>query len=65
MIREAGLWKRGYLKLKIWGYGVERFLNVCGKTGIGIWNVRAEKLEIHGRQEVSGGLENSRMETSK
>ncbi len=65
MIREAGQWKRGYLKLKIWGYGVERFLNVCGKTGIGIWNVRAEKLEIHGRQEVSGGLENSRMETSK
>ena len=33
MIREAGQWKRGYLKLKIWGYGVERFLNVCGKTG--------------------------------
>ena len=43
MIREAGQWKRGYLKLKIWGYGVERFLNVCGKTGIDIWGVRAER----------------------
>ena len=43
MIREAGQWKRGYLKLKIWGYGVERFLNVCGKTGIEIWGVRAER----------------------
>ena len=36
MIREAGQWKRGYLKLKIWGYGVERFLNVGGIAEIGI-----------------------------
>lgn len=53
MIREAGQWKRGYLKLKIWGYGVERFFNVCGKTGIGIWNVRAEREDAQGRQELS------------
>lgn len=46
MIREAGQWKRGYLKLKIRGYGVERFLNVCGKAGIGIWDVRTENAYV-------------------
>ncbi len=43
MIREAGQWKRGYLKLKIWAMAWNVFLNVCGKTGIEIWGVRAER----------------------
>lgn len=30
---------RGYLRIKVWGYSPERFMNLCGNHGIRLWDV--------------------------
>ncbi len=30
---------KGYVQIRVWGYSPERFLNLCGNHGIGIWNI--------------------------
>ncbi len=30
---------RGYVKIRVWGYSPERFLNLCGNKGILLWGI--------------------------
>lgn len=30
---------RGYVKIKVWGYSPERFMNLCGNRNILLWNI--------------------------
>ena len=30
---------RGYVTIRVWGYSVERFLNLCGNHNILVWNI--------------------------
>ena len=43
MIERLGRWAQGYLRLKIQGYGAERFLNLLKSGGLGYWGVRQKK----------------------
>ena len=31
---------RGYLQVRFWGRDVERYLNLCGRNDLLLWNVR-------------------------
>ena len=33
---------KGYLRLKVWGFSPERFMNLCCNNGILIWNIHRE-----------------------
>lgn len=33
-------WLKGYVKIKLWGYSPERFMNLCTNSGILLWNVK-------------------------
>ena len=30
---------QGYLKIRVWGYSPERFMNLCGSRGIMLWDI--------------------------
>ena len=30
---------RGYVRIRVWGYSPERFLNLCGNKGILLWGI--------------------------
>ena len=30
---------RGYLRIKVWGYSPERFMNLCGNRDILLWDI--------------------------
>ena len=30
---------KGYLKIKVWGYSPERFMNLCSNRNILLWNI--------------------------
>ena len=30
---------RGYVKIKVWGYSPERFINLCGNRNILLWDI--------------------------
>ena len=32
-------WIKGYVKIKIWGYAPERFMNLCTNAGIMLWEI--------------------------
>ena len=33
---------RGYLRIRVWGFSPERFMNLCSNKGILIWNIVRE-----------------------
>lgn len=33
---------RGYLRIRVWGFSPERFMNLCGNKGILLWNIVRE-----------------------
>lgn len=39
---------KGYLRVRVWGFSPERFMNLCARKGIYLWNVRrnAEDIEL-------------------
>ena len=34
---------KGYVKIKIWGFAPERFLNLCSRRNIMLWEIQKEK----------------------
>ena len=43
MTEKASRWAKGYLGLRIRGYGAERFFNLLKTAGIPYWNLRQKK----------------------
>ena len=35
---------KGYLRIKVWGFSPERFINLCGNKDILLWDIVKEDL---------------------
>lgn len=48
LFKDLNHWYTGYLRIRVTGFGVERFLNLCCANKLEIWDLRPGKNEIHG-----------------
>ena len=32
-------WIKGYVRIRVWGYSPERFMNLCTNAGILLWDI--------------------------
>lgn len=33
---------RGYVKIRVWGFAPQRFINLCSNKGILLWNIEKQ-----------------------
>ena len=38
-VKEFFRYLQGYLKIRVWGYSPERFMNLCSNRGILLWDI--------------------------
>ncbi len=36
-------WMRGYVKIRVWGFAPQRFINLCSNKGILLWNIEKKE----------------------
>ncbi len=48
MVRNFSRWYAGYVRIRIVGYSIERFLNLCCANRLEIWNLKSKKDGSHG-----------------
>lgn len=37
---------QGYVKIRVWGFAPQRFINLCSNKGILLWNIEKQKMFI-------------------